>query len=416
MIIWKKSFGLALATSCVAILSFNTQTTSGQVEKDAQASIRIADAMRPDSKPFSRGYRPNLSFRKSPVAAAPVVKENILSNLASHISKASSIAIPKRSVTAKSTSSVDSPQTDVPSNATHSTAPTVVFRPSDVPSSQFNELSVEVNPMEHGEDDEFALKLMIPNSVKVVEFLPADSTNLRRNFKISLGKSTNRDVGTTSTADDVSLNQSSTVHASDLPTPNSASENVFQAGYQKNPFFNAKVLDSNDKTTNFQPNQLPRFRSSVGQSISAPGGKLRSNLASYRTPTTEFSRRTNNKTLTSLIEGKRRMKLGETGDFVVYIFNPGSITAKDVVVKLDVAPGLDVIILDRAAEINKVDGTLAWHLQSVEPGQEHLIRYRVKSRFGGIHRQRISVSNRGNREHAIDADEIETSVISELGD
>jgi uncharacterized repeat protein (TIGR01451 family) len=205
-------------------------------------------------------------------------------------------------------------------------------------------------------------------------------------------------------ADRTPSSQASSISVPELPTTNAESENAFQTGYQKNPFFGGNSLDPNDKTTHFQPNQLPRFRSAAGRSMSAPTGNLRSNFASYRTT----------KPLTSLIEGTRIMGLGDTGDFVVFVSNPSTVSANHVVVKLEVPPGLDIVVLDRAAEINKDQGTLAWHLPSVAPGQEHLIRYRVKSLSEGEHVQRVSVTTQGDRDtHEIDTDEIETSVVSD---
>ena len=237
---------------------------------------------------------------------------------------------------------------------------------------------------------DYALKLVIPDSIKVLELTPVSGSGAERNFKIRIDQ-------TGGANDSMNSHYSMPVHShlrnQDPSYRNHQSPTRFlpagfnrtfapepihvpnENGFKKNPFYQRSSLDQN---TAMIENEV---YSDVVQ-------------ATAETPTPTPTPAPTQKDISNVVSemyGPSDLSLNANADFVIYVANRNSKSARGINVTLDVPTGLDVVLLDRAADVDAEAGSLSWSFDELAPGEEHFIRYRVKSLELGSQRQKVQI-------------------------
>lgn len=279
-----------------------------------------------------------------------------------------------------------------------------------------------------GEDQAFAIRLHVPDSVKVIEVTPQSSRDGQKNFKIQLDQlevqSSQQDGLITSnysmpkTPAAQSSNSFNTVRPHSEVQPSRSNmrpakwipvntETPTRRGFQKNPFFQPAKTQGKPVAlapVHDIPLEVPEMF--VPPIISSVGVDSGPELASYHAVLSDSSSAQQTSYQTShvavnvtaaAISGPALMGLGDIGDFTIQVNNPSTDTIENVTVKLDIPSGLEVVLLDREAEFDGETSTLSWQIDELTPMNEMIIRYRVKTLHKGDqnHRVRVGCKNAG---------------------
>ncbi len=316
-----------------------------------------------------------------------------------------------------------------------SEVPTVIVRPPANNSFAASDLTVNVEPIASSNNQEFAVRLMVPDSVKIVEVTPYRGADSRHDFKIrveqeSLQPTDKQPAGAVVSTDTFPMiapvHPASSLHASQSnsrskppepgPLPQIKPSNdqpPVSNGFIRNPFFpsDGKQRQSQKQPIAMAPknSRHPGVLTAMLPPIVSPVDQTEASQASYRTTFTDsfaqqtFDRTTQQMSFVDSVEpgttiqsamfGPARMGLGETANFAIRVSNPSADSVNDLTVRLDVPAGLEVVVLDRAAQIDQDARTLTWQIPAVNPEQEHFIHYRVRSLSEGIQLQQAWASN-----------------------
>lgn len=437
MLTWKKTIAIVLASAGVFVSSAHAQLTLGQSTFPSDGLLDETGAFRQDSRPFSKPYRKEVRAAESTNNAVPPIAGHIISvpptkpSLNSETFASQDLA-PNQQVLESKRVVGALPST---SPASNSGLPTVIVRPPASDSPDMNDLTVNVEKIAGSNNHEFAVRLMVPNSVKVIEVTPLHDPNSVRNFKIYLQQQSNQE------SDDQQNGEIASIYSMPIAAPvhSASSFNAVQPpaqprlpesaerpqmipvkqqsparnGFRKNPFFQPKDENQTSKkqSTAMVPSNLgpPVVLEAIEPPVVAPADQTQAKKASYRTTSSSaYSPRQvdgsasqmsyvasleSGSTIHSAMFGPNRMGLGDTGDFIICLTNPTAATINDLTVRLDVPSGFEVVVLDRVAKVNENAGTLTWHIPEVTPDQEHLIRYRVKSLVEGMQLQQIWIGS-----------------------
>ena len=304
-------------------------------------------------------------------------------------------------------------------------------------SNPIEDCTIEVTKTE---SNEFSIRLMVPESVKVVELIPSDPSQQAFKFRLNQPKS-NFAIADSNPS---MRNNAGQTNSGDAPLAESNSYPL-RTGFTRNPFFEspskalANQLPSfnttsepfvaeapypyvNEAETEWVASQQPiespaQNNEPISNAAKSDGQQwfdinMDSNIdmantiphVSDNSSTTQVSydhqpvqadnvpQSFAHSNLTTELSGPDKLAQGQSGDYVVYVHNATAETASEVTVKLQLPKGFDVLVLDRHAWIDSNQGTLIWELPTVEPGGEHFIRYRVQAIGNGEQTQLVSVS------------------------
>ncbi len=321
-------------------------------------------------------------------------------------------------------------------------APTVIIRPSADGSTPIKDCHMEVKKIGDLEQDEYAVMLEVPDSIKVIEVVPNQTADSKRDFRLRLEprrefeslvaeKSKTPAIKISNGNQVISRQQEFNMpnllkpvpHLRPLPTA-PTTELPGRNGFQKNPFFQTEPNRRDPKTT--QDSAEPSDSQSVQvayQNANESTQSVAANVPYTSDEPVEPTLATNvaesvviAASLRTELTGPPAMKLGDTGDFTIVVSNQTQVTTTDVQVILNVPSALDVLVLDRKAWIDQSERTVTWRLPTLVSGDEAVIHYRVQASLEGDIRQQISVhadgaadTNREQREFSSGA-EIETRV------
>jgi hypothetical protein len=279
--------------------------------------------------------------------------------------------------------------------------PTVIVRPPVNPTRSLNDLTVDVEKILTQTGNDYALKLVIPESIKVIELTPVAESATQRNFKIRVDQ-------TGDTSDSMSKQQSTPpklqIPSQFLPagfkrnTSPNPTHVPNENGFKKNPFYHSFGLDQN---TALLENEVYSNVVQATAEAPTPAPELSVDLTTRKEPAT---------LVVSEMYGPAELGLHANADFVIFVANQNAEPTKDVNVTLNVPNGLDVVLLDRAAKVDAEAGSLSWSFDELAPGEEHFIRYRVKSLSSGLQKQNVRIELENDQSLECDFD---TQVIAE---
>jgi len=300
--------------------------------------------------------------------------------------------------------------------------PTVIVRPPAHPTKSLNDLTVDVEKIVTLSGDQYALKIVIPDSIKVVELTPVAETESPGTYKIRVAQTGTQfdssDSG--SSMDSVRSRYSMPVHSASDRTIRDEQKFIkpsMQNGFKRNPYYqqsnldqttaefrnrtNSEVVQANAETSNVEhANNLAPPTSMLNETPVLDTPSVESigvgSTSTETSPTIESPANSQTAELVSEMYGPSDIGLNEEGDFVIYVANRTQETEKEVSVSLDLPAGFDVVLLDRAAEIDADAGRLTWNFESLASGEEHFIRYRVKSLKLGSQNQRVSIAKQSS--------------------
>lgn len=337
------------------------------------------------------------------------------------------------------------PAKSLPSRSTNG-LPTVIVRPPANDSRALNDLIVNIEQIAGSDNQEFAVRLTVPDSVKIIDVTPSHNSNSSRNFQIRIEQQLNQQPGPNPhgrVASTYSMPEATLIRsASSLNSvqPNQRSQLLMpsvqrqtipvirqpptRTGFKKNPFFQP---DDSYQPLKQQPTKaapkitgLPVVIETMDPPPILEIDHLRSEQASYHTNSTDFSSTrgidgaASQLSYTTSVEkhsaihtamfGPDKMRLGDFGDFMIYVNNPTTTTINDITVQLELPAGFDLVVLDRTADIDPIARTLTWNFGEVAPEQEHFICYRLISQLHGTQNQRIWFGSRHTARTARDLD------------
>lgn len=452
MINWKKPIAIAFASAGVFVGSALPQLTLGQTNPLADNEQETIGTFVQDSQPFATPYRSQASSI-SP-STAPVEEP---AELAQQITSLPEANLPVVEETRSSQDFVpnqnDFQSTGLPAHTPSLTPklapglPTVIVRPSADSSLAINDLTVNVEKIAGSNNRDFAVKLTIPESIKIIEVTPVHDPNSTRNFKIHLEQHSTQQQPVDSATSIYSMPIAAPVRSAsslnavqprDLPPSPKRMTPVKQQtpirnGFKKNPFFQS---DDTKNKPDQEPVSIPKSASNrtgapvVFDSKIPPAVPTLNNapeLASFNPVSKEIisplpfessadplfkaNSFESNETIHSAVAGPGKMGLGDIGDFMIHVNNRTADPLKNVSVLLEVPPGLDVVVLDRAAEVNKSAGTLTWEIPELTTEEPQFIRYRVTSLAEGTQLQRVWIGHE-NKVHL--TNKLDTMVEVEL--
>lgn len=363
------------------------------------------------------------------------IKKTQLDNKTTIALPAKAALAPVKNQPAKSKQNIE--HSDQPSNLT---PPTVVVRPSVAQPNHLNECVFEINEIKSTND--VSLKVAIPDSVTMIEVVPNRSTNSARSFRIKMEQGVEPEQKSPVAA---SLNQQTQqprcpVELQPLPQHVSSTPSVpfdevpqsFRPGFSKNPFFVQKVAKAQQPipAQHPVPFQQPthRLRQTEAHQDNVAREATPTFKQAYRNDTVgvrDFFQRTSHSLpvetppqgnlqeltfepasqqpqfaysflpskpiIAAQIVGPASVDVGQTADYMVAIVNPMNSINRNLAIELDVPRGLEVVLLDRAADFNGRTRTLYWTVNEIQPGEEVKLNYRVKSIRKGKQLQRVAV-------------------------
>ena len=281
---------------------------------------------------------------------------------------------------------------------TKSDSSTVVVRPTAKAAIELSDLIVNVDTIEGSNPREFAVKLMVPDSVKIVEVTPINSPTQARKLQINLEQPSSQagfqGQQNAAAGSNYSMPIAAPIHSASStnsvipqmqqnPAP-LKQRSPSQFGFRKNPFYKPA---SDRKPLALTPGNTSQVTNVNG--LKPIPGSIVDNSHPRQASYDAISDSTQLQALIqSSLQGPKKMELGAIGDFTVDLNNPTGTTITNVTVGLDVAQGFEVVLLDRAAEFDKNAGTLTWKIAELPPSETHTIRYRVRSLVEGTQLQR----------------------------
>ncbi len=370
MVIWKRPLTLAVATAGAWFFCGPSHVSAQALEK--QDAPTVQGTFRQDSLPFATNYLP---------PAEPVTQPLPVANRP------------------------DDGEGKMPAEQDRHDAsmPTVIVRPPAEMNQAINELTVDFERIVTERGDEFALKLIVPKSVRVIEVTPVAEPDSPRNFKIRVAQ-----TGTEVLSENespvrsmYSMPVAAPVHSASALNEVRQTDPAIQKqpiqvdaqrprksparkGFKANPFYQSAPetdLITAD-ATNLGDGQVVYTEEAIVDS--GP------QLASY-SPASPLAPDTETTSLASEMYGPSAIEVGAEADFVIYVANRSAVESNEVNVSLDVPTGFDVVLLDREATIDNEVGRLTWNLKPLAPAEEYFIRYRVKAFQQGSQTQRVIV-------------------------
>ncbi|MFK7766545.1 MAG: hypothetical protein AB8B55_04940 [Mariniblastus sp.] len=119
-------------------------------------------------------------------------------------------------------------------------------------------------------------------------------------------------------------------------------------------------------------------------------------------------------TLICGIIGSETVDLDGMGEFAVYFANPTLNEFTDVIATLELPHGMDVVLLDRAASLDRHSRTIKWNLDDMETGAETIVRFRLSAKTAGEKALRLRISAKDQNQTSIDMSrKLRTIVVSE---
>ena len=400
----KKPLALA-AFSASVLASFATPSNLSAQDAPHQEIQNVEGNLIDDSVPFAKPYSPKQADQPDRLA------ENTIENSTSQPLFNSLPSTEGLNSTPEFSSehfAVPTPAVPFLNNQrnTHplpsvSSMPTVIVRPPVNPTRSLNDLTVDVEKILTQTGNDYALKLVIPESIKVIELTPVAESATQRNFKIRVDQ-------TGDTSDSMSKQQSTPpklqIPSQFLPagfkrnTSPNPTHVPNENGFKKNPFYHSFCLDQN---TALLENEVYSNVVQATAEAPTPAPELSVDLTTRKEPAT---------LVVSEMYGPAELGLHANADFVIFVANQNAEPTKDVNVTLNVPNGLDVVLLDRAAKVDAEAGSLSWSFDELAPGEEHFIRYRVKSLSSGLQKQNVRIELENDQSLECDFD---TQVIAE---
>lgn len=277
----------------------------------------------------------------------------------------------------------------------------------------------------------FSLKLVVPESVKVVELIPHSHSRSEKTIRLSLESNNSDEPIRTAALPRQELPLANTRVISE-PTPDPAvgfSGNQLvpglketpkkgitgRVGYKKNPFYQAEVVSP--------PSELPIESGAleIAQTSGEFSGEF--SILSSETPAASPALESAEPELIEVeapvadfevpiaISGPSELDQGEEGVFAIEVHNKNSEELNNFSVELFVPEGLQLSVLDRPARIDVDRRTVTWDMESLLPSEVQQIQYKVVANLAGTQTQVLTVS----KDQSFSAGcELETSVIAEI--
>ncbi|MFT5299495.1 MAG: hypothetical protein ACI814_000268, partial [Mariniblastus sp.] len=379
MVTWKSRLALTVASVSlmtgstlarqVNIQNANPLATQQREDSQAQEFRQLSESL--ESSDNATRPLPGLA----PLATTAIPKSSV-------VSRDASSPILRRSQTSQDSISpvaFDVTERDIPA----ASMPTVIVRPPVNPTRSLNDLTVDVQKIVTQSGDDYSLQIIIPESVKMVEIIPAATSRTPRNFKIrvvetgiQLPAQLPRESSTGPPAIPVqqasaSIESSGQASLPTMPTMQQGTQepvyaDEYQSKFRKNPFYQPPATRSQDRTDS--ATALPvRHIAQASVATDLPTQST-SSQATYFAEAPSLSMNFADSNLNSQLLGPAKLGLDDVQEFEARVHNHSAEIATEITVQLYVPVGLDVMRVDIGSSIDREARRITWRLAKLAPG------------------------------------------------
>lgn len=235
--------------------------------------------------------------------------------------------------------------------------PALIVRPSVKLAEHLDDCIVELKqPSEYY--GQVTLKIMVPDSVDMIEVVPNQQSGSERNFRVRVDRNQTAMFG-----QERNPQKSATIVAGASSQTN--------ARFKSNPFF--QMMKRPSQT-------LPKVTQTSANL--APERKVKT--ANYSSESTKMAGK---------FTGPSNVVLGETHEFAI------SIPAKKInglmEVALGVTDGFEIVVVDRDVTVDQEKKTINWRLENVQPTENILLQFKAKAKRDGYFTQSAKIKVNG---------------------
>lgn len=274
----------------------------------------------------------------------------------------------------------------IPSAESASRLPALVIRPSVRNAKELNDCIVEMRASTLSKD-EVTLKIMVPDSVSMIEVVPNKDSESSRNFRVRVDQNESNNQKAVRVADhkpiQVGSQRREVKHPPKVQTSSRFTKNPFFPTASK-PVRNHKVAPP---TKIVSSKEVIRAEKVVLTSNSAPALPKQIQNATYSVEEVSQPELEPVSSSTSF-NGPAQIVLGEIADFDLTI--PASLSSEHITVELGVTDGLEIVVVDRKVTVDQLNRTINWHLD-VDQSAPVKIRYRAKANEEGYFLQEAKI-------------------------
>ena len=263
--------------------------------------------------------------------------------------------------------------------------PSIVVRPTSNPAMPAVDCQIEFEPMSGENENQYRLKLVIPQSVREIEILPQAHHDNRRRTRVVIDQGTDL-LEPISTPVTPLLPLPSPLTALNDPLPTNSRQ------FQKNPHFRtanpqataSPIFASNPYVAPAPPRAPETASLTIGDAVQLPDSKTDSVVSNPPRNTVKLS-----------MAGPGNLESGEQVEFEIALHNDSPVDCRGLIVQLRIPDGLEICQLDRVAWLDQRTQVITWEISQLPSQQRESIRYLARSSQPGEKVQHVIVAMAG---------------------
>ena len=264
--------------------------------------------------------------------------------------------------------------------------PSIVVRPTSNPATPAVDCQIEFEPMSGENENQYRLKLVIPQSVREIEIFPQAHHDNRRRTRVVIDQGTDLLEPVSAPVTPLIPSPSPLTSLNDsLPLTNGRQ-------FVKNPHFRtanplasaAPIFASNPYIAPNPPRSHETASLTIGDAIQLPDSKSDRVVSNPPGNTVQLS-----------MAGPRSLKSGEQVEFEIALHNDSPVDCRGLIVQLRIPIGLEICQLDRVAWLDQRTQVITWEISQLRSLQRESIRYLARSSQPGEKVQHVIVAMAG---------------------
>ncbi len=264
--------------------------------------------------------------------------------------------------------------------------PSIVVRPTSNPATPAVDCQIEFEPMSGENENQFRLKLVIPQSVREIEIFPQGNHDNRRRTRVVIDQGADSLEPVSAPVTPLLPLQSPLTSLNDsLPMTNGRQ-------FVKNPHFRnanplasaAPIFASNPCVAPKPPRFLETAALTIGDAVPLPDSKTDPVVSNPPRNSVKLS-----------MAGPRSLKSGEQVEFEIALHNDSPVDCRGLIVQLRIPVGLEICQLDRVAWLDQPTQVITWEISQLPSQQRESIRYLARSSQPGEKVQHVIVAMAG---------------------
>ncbi len=264
--------------------------------------------------------------------------------------------------------------------------PSIVVRPTSNPAMPAVDCQIEFEPMSGENENQYRLKLVLPQSVREIEILPQAHHDNRRRTRVVIEQGSDL-LEPVSTPVAPLLPSTSPLTSLHDPLPLTNGRQVVKNPHFRtaNPLGSASPFFAGNPYVAAKPPRSHETASlTLGDAVQLPGSKTDTAVSNPPRNTVKLS-----------MAGPRNLDSGEQVEFEIALHNDSPVDCRGLIVQLRIPDGLEICQLDRVAWLDQRTQVITWEISQLPSQQRESIRYLARSSQPGEKVQHVIVAMAG---------------------